>query len=91
MQKLAQATFINSHSQNAINKRKQTNIEKYGTETPCQNKIVKEKMRKTIMNKYGVEYPIQHPEFSEKACTSGYRMKEYTLPSGKIAPLFCGD
>ena len=36
------------------------------------------------MNKYGVEFAVQHPEFAEKACTNGFLMKEYTLPSGKI-------
>jgi hypothetical protein len=66
------------------NKIKQTVLERYGVDHISKSKEILELKRKNSMNKYGVEYPIQHPEFSEKACTSGYRMKEYTLPSGKI-------
>jgi hypothetical protein len=75
---LVEDTFINSHSQNAINKRKQTNIEKYGTETPCQNKIVKEKMRKTMMNKYGVEFASQNEIIKNKIINSNKLTLEKT-------------
>jgi hypothetical protein len=67
---LVEDTFINSHSQKAINKRRDTNIEKYGTEFPSQNKMVKEKMRKTMMNKYGVEFASQNETIKNKIVNS---------------------
>ena len=36
------------------------------------------------MKKYGVEYAMQDPIISEKAFTSAYLLKQYTLPSGNI-------
>ena len=36
-------------------KRKKTNLEKYGTEFPTQNKTVREKIKQTNLQRYGVE------------------------------------
>jgi hypothetical protein len=66
------------------NKIKQTVMDRYGVDHISKSKEILDLKRKNSMIKYGVEYPIQHPAFSEKACTSGFRMKEYILPSGKI-------
>lgn len=77
-------TYTFQNSDYIKNKIKQTVLERYGVDHISKSKEILELKRKNSMNKYGVEYPIQHPEFSEKACISGYRMKEYTLPSGKI-------
>jgi hypothetical protein len=66
------------------NKIKQTVIERYGVDHVSKSKEIQATKRKNCMNKYGVEFSIQHPEFAEKACTNGFLMKEYILPSGKI-------
>ena len=66
------------------NKIKQTVLERYGVDHISKSKEIQDTKRKTCLNKYGVEFSIQHPEFAEKACTNGFLMKEYVLPSGKI-------
>ena len=66
------------------NKIKKTVLERYGVDHISKSNEIQATKRKNSMNKYGVEFPIQHPEFAEKACTNGFLMKEYTLPSGKI-------
>jgi hypothetical protein len=66
------------------NKIKQTVIERYGVDHVSKSKEIQSTKRKNCMNKYGVEFSIQHPEFAEKACTNGFLIKEYILPSGKI-------
>jgi len=65
------------------NKVKQTVLERYGVDHISKSNEIQATKRKNCMNKYGVEFSIQHPEFSEKACTNGFLMKEFILPSGK--------
>jgi endogenous inhibitor of DNA gyrase (YacG/DUF329 family) len=48
-------------------KRKQTNLEKYGSENPFGNKEIQEKIKQTNIEKYGVEHLLQSSEFLEKA------------------------
>jgi len=66
------------------NKIKQTVLERYGVDHISKSKEIQATKRENCINKYGVEFSIQHPEFAEKACTNGFLMKEYILPSGKI-------
>ncbi len=66
------------------NKIKQTVLERYGVDHISKSKEIQEIKRENSMKKYGVEFYTQHPEFADKACKSGYRIKEYILPSGKI-------
>ena len=47
-------------------KRKQTNLEKFGVEYPLQNEEIKEKIKKTNLEKFGVENPLQNEEIKEK-------------------------
>jgi hypothetical protein len=47
-------------------KRKQTNIEKYGTSSVLTSTHGKEKTRKTIQKKYGVDHYSKTPEFTKK-------------------------
>ena len=47
-------------------KRKQTNLEKYGVENPNQNKEIREKSKQTCLKKYGVEYSSQTDKVKEK-------------------------
>jgi hypothetical protein len=50
-----------------IEKRKQTNIQKYGATAPTKNKEVIKKMRATNLIKYGVETSFERENFKEKA------------------------
>ncbi len=43
-----------------------TNIEKYGTENPLQNKVIQEKCRETHFKKYGVYNPSENPDVVQK-------------------------
>jgi hypothetical protein len=45
---------------------KQTNLERYGTEYPIQNKDVQDKRKQTNLERYGTEYPSQNKEIQEK-------------------------
>ena len=45
---------------------KQTNLEKYGVETPLQNKKVMEKLKKTNLERYGVENVFQNEEIQTR-------------------------
>jgi hypothetical protein len=58
-----------------LEKRKKTNLEKYGTEFVAQNKNIKEKTKKTNLEKYGVENPQQNKEVKEK--TNNTILKKY--------------
>jgi very-short-patch-repair endonuclease len=49
------------------NQRKMTCLDKYGVESPLQNKKIMEKVRSTNLQKYGCVSPSQVPEFKEKA------------------------
>ena len=77
-------TIYELNSDYIKNKVKQTVLERYGVDHISKSKEIQAIKRKNCMNKYGVEFAVQHPEFAEKACTNGFLMKEYTLPSGKI-------
>lgn len=48
------------------NKRLETNIQKYGTKNPIENKTVYNKMIENNINKYGVEHFTQSKEYKEK-------------------------
>lgn len=92
--KLARQTCIERYgydytlkSEEIQNKIKQTNLEKYGTECIFSLCEFKEKIRINNIKKYGVPYPMQNSEFAEKQSKTGYKHKDYILPSGKIIKL----
>jgi hypothetical protein len=49
-----------------IQKTKQTNINKYGTENPQQHDSVREKTKTTMVERYGVVSPLQSTEIRQK-------------------------
>ena len=72
--------FINSgcfckiHTEkNKQEKRKTTNLEKYGCEYPQQNKEIKDKIKATNLEKYGCEYPQQNKEIKERSKESCFK------------------
>ena len=66
------------------NKSKETNVQRYGEDNYFKTKEFKEKCEETNIEKYGVEHPFQNSEFAEKIYKNSFKLKEYTLPSGKI-------
>ena len=48
-------------------KRRKTNLERYGVENTFQSEEKKEKIKQTMKEKYGVEHPLQSKEFMNKA------------------------
>lgn len=74
---LVEETKIKSHSQETVNKRKQTNLIKYGVEHPSQNETVRQKMRQTTYKRFGVEYASQNEKIKNKIVLSNkYKMQE---------------
>ena len=60
------SNYCATHSSAVVEKRKKTNLEKYGVESAFQNEQVKEKIRKTNLERYGTEYGLASKEVREK-------------------------
>jgi hypothetical protein len=56
-----------------LQKIKETNIRRFGTEHPSQNEDIKKKTRETNQQNYGFDYPTQHPEFKKKSMETSRR------------------
>jgi very-short-patch-repair endonuclease len=65
-------------------KTEQTNLKKFGTKSPAESKIVKEKIVKTNLNKYGVKMTLMDKEVNDKARKTMVKKygAEYTLSKG---------
>lgn len=64
-------------------KRKRTNMEKYGCDNPFGNEEIKQKIKNTNLEKYGYECAMQHPDVVKKGqqtCLEKYGVINY----GKI-------
>ena len=59
-------TSKNTHPERSKERRKQTNLAKYGHENAFGSKQIQEKIRKTNMEKYGVENPMHDPKIKQK-------------------------
>ena len=55
-----------SNTTETKNKRKKTNIEKYGVDNPSKSKRVREKVEKTNTERYGVNSPLKNKQIREK-------------------------
>lgn len=60
------AKCISNHKE-VLQKRKETNLKRYGVSTVVGTKEILEKTRKTNLEKYGVEYPLQNKKILKKA------------------------
>ena len=67
---LLEETKNKCHSEETLNRRKHTNLIKYGVEYPSQNELVRQKMKKSTYNKFGVEYSSQQEEIKNKIIVS---------------------
>jgi hypothetical protein len=59
-------TNKNTHPKRSIERRKQTNLAKYGHENAFGSDQIKEKIKRINLEKYGVENPMQNKEVKEK-------------------------
>lgn len=60
------SNYCATHSSSVIEKRKKTNLEKYGFESAGQSEDIKAKIRKTNLEKYGVEYGLSNKDVRQK-------------------------
>lgn len=58
--------LIRYDSVNNIKKRKETCIEKYGTDNPAKSQIIRQKIRKTNIERYGASSPLLNVEVIQK-------------------------
>ena len=65
-------------------KRKQTNLARYGTENVRSSDIIKKRIKNKIEEKYGTYNVMHNSNIAEKAFLASRKWKEYILPSGKI-------
>jgi len=68
----------------AIDKRKETLIEKYGTEQLFSSEYFKNKRIETCLTKYGCSHAMQNEEIFSKAQKSMFSLKPFTFPSGNV-------
>jgi hypothetical protein len=71
-------------SEEVKEKGKNTYLKNYGVKNPMQNLEIQKKTKETNLRKYKVEYCCQNPDIAEKQAKNSYKLKEYTMPSGKI-------
>jgi len=82
IEKYGTTNFRNSYI--IKNKIKNTCIQKYGVDHISKSKHIQEIKIKNNLEKYGCESTTQIPEIAEKITQSGFRLKEFIFPSGKI-------
>ena len=68
----------------AVVKRKETLIEKYGTDQLFSSEYFKNKRIETCLTKYGYPYAMQNEEIFSKAQKSMFSLKPFTFPSGNV-------
>lgn len=51
----------------SMDKKRKTNLERYGVENPRQAESIKEKSKQTCLRKYGVENPMSNPDIAKKS------------------------
>jgi hypothetical protein len=61
-----------------------TCLKNHGVPFSFQSPEIREKSKITNREKYGCDYPRQNPEHFEQVCKNTFKLKDYTLPSGKI-------
>jgi len=62
-------------------KKKNTNLKKYGVESPFQSEKIKEKIKQTNIKNYGVENPFQSEEIKEKIRQTNIEKYGFENPS----------
>jgi len=63
-------TSKNTHPKRSVERRKQTNLAKYGHENAFGSEQIKEKIKRVNLEKYGSENPMQNKDVKEKLKTT---------------------
>lgn len=63
---IGQTFHVCNNEKCKLEKRKRTNLEKYGVENPIQLEEIRKKMEQTNVEKYGFKYPLQNKEILNK-------------------------
>ena len=53
-----------------LEKREQTNLEKFGVENPFSSTLIRENIRQTNLSRYGVDHPMKCAEIRSKQAAS---------------------
>lgn len=56
----------NSHTKEAVEKQRKTNLERYGSSAPMGNKTIQEKYKRTCIEKYGADNPFRSEKIKVK-------------------------
>jgi hypothetical protein len=62
----------------------ETNIKNLGCSNPFRSEKIKDKIKQTNISIYGYSNPMKNSVIQKKAFTTGCRLKDYILPSGKV-------
>lgn len=62
-------------------------VSTYTMKSVEEKKQIRKKIEETNMKRYGVKHNMQHPELAQKNLESSFKLKEYSLPSGKVLKL----
>ena len=73
----SQKEFFIFNKEKIIEKRKLTNLNKFGFENVFQNDEIKEKSRLTCLKNYGVEYPAQNEMIFLKTQSNRFKIRRY--------------
>jgi hypothetical protein len=65
--KAMQDAGASTHPKAIAERRKKTNLERYGVVNPTQNKDIRQKVTNTIKERYGTEHALQNPELLKKS------------------------
>ena len=69
--------FFNENENEIAEKRKNTNLLKYGVENVFADYNTQQKIKQTLLEKYGVEYPIQNEDIFLKTQKSRFKIEKY--------------
>lgn len=70
--------------QHMLDKTVETSLQRYGTQSPNQAPIVKQRKIKSSLEKYGTEHPMQDASIQAKIQRRAFCHKDFTMPSGAI-------
>lgn len=68
-------------------KKKKTNLERYGTEHVLRSELVKSKIRKTVFERYGVNHNMHLESVLNRQLEAAHKRRDFTLPSGRVISL----
>ena len=72
------------YKKSMLDKRKKTNMEKYGVEWNSQRPEHKELTNKTSNERYGTDWPMQNDAIHDRSTNNSKLLKEYKFSSGRV-------